>query len=63
MSRKVHVRFCRRAEGGDPLRLAGRVTTIAAYLAVDRKTVSAVLKRWIAEGVAGVLALYPSGIA
>jgi GrpB-like predicted nucleotidyltransferase (UPF0157 family) len=22
MSRKVHVRFCRRAEGGDPLRLA-----------------------------------------
>ena len=31
-----------------------RVTTIAAYLAVDRKTVSTVLKRWIAEGVAGL---------
>ncbi|MDP9373819.1 MAG: helix-turn-helix domain-containing protein [Chloroflexota bacterium] len=31
-----------------------RVTTIAAYLQVDRKTVSAVLKRWIAEGVAGL---------
>ena len=31
-----------------------RVTTIAAYLQVDRKTVSAVLRRWIAEGVAGL---------
>ncbi len=31
-----------------------RVTTIAAYLQVDRKTVSTVLKRWIAEGVAGL---------
>lgn len=31
-----------------------RVTTIAAYLEVDRKTVSTVLRRWIAEGVAGL---------
>ncbi len=31
-----------------------RVTTIAAYLEVDRKAVSTVLKRWIAEGVAGL---------
>ncbi len=31
-----------------------RVTTVAAYLEVDRKTVAAVLKRWIAEGVAGL---------
>lgn len=31
-----------------------RVTTIAAYLEVDRKTVNTVLKRWIAEGVAGL---------
>lgn len=29
-----------------------RVTTIAAYLEVDRKTVSTVLKRWVVEGVA-----------
>ena len=31
-----------------------RVTTITAYLQVDRKTVAAVLKRWVAEGVAGL---------
>ncbi len=54
MSRKVHVRFCRRAEGGDPLRLASAAKSIAAYLACSRQQVYRTLRRWIAEGVAGL---------
>jgi putative transposase len=54
MSRKVHVRFCRRAEGGDPLRLASAVKRIAAYLVCSRQQVYRTLRRWIAEGVTGL---------